>query len=44
MDKVATEGETVELKAGSIYPTRMKGVMAQVMRRKLVMDGGMSRL
>lgn len=33
MDKVATEGETVELKAGLIYPTRMEVVMAQGMRK-----------
>jgi hypothetical protein len=44
VEEVATEGENVELKAGSIYPTRMKVVMAQGMRRKLVVDGGMSQL
>jgi hypothetical protein len=29
MDEVATEGENVEVKASSIYSTRMEVVMAQ---------------
>jgi hypothetical protein len=33
MDKVAPEGENVELKAGSIYPTPMEEVMGQGMRK-----------
>lgn len=33
MDEVATEGENVELKAGSIDPTQMEMVMAQGMRK-----------
>jgi hypothetical protein len=33
MDEVATEGENIELKAGSIYPTRLEVVMAQGMRK-----------
>ena len=44
MDEVASEGENVQLKAGSIYPTRMEVVMAQGMRKKLVVDGGISQL
>ena len=44
MDEVATEGENVELKAGSIYRTRIEVVMAQGMRKQLVVDGDMSQL
>ena len=33
MDEVATEGEGVELKAGSIYPTPKEVVIAQGMRK-----------
>ena len=44
MDEVATEGENVELRAGSIYPTRIEVVMAQGMRKQLVVDGDMSQL
>jgi hypothetical protein len=44
MDEVATEGENVELKADSIYPTPMEVGMAQGMRTNLMVDGGMSQL